>query len=249
MSATLQAEMLKQRTTSTNVGLAIALAALVLFVVGFHGLILPVSALAVRSHQQMLFGWGTALATLFAALLGAMSVTGEIRYGTIRPTFLTTPDRARVIVAKVAASALGGALLGLIAEGLAAAAGSAALSARGIPMRFDGGDYALLLAGGAAAAGVCAAIGVAIGALVRNQVATLLGITAWLLLLEPLLLGYAPSVAKFAPGAAAGALAGATATVNSSKLVAPAIGAALLALYAIVMAAAGSAATSRRDVP
>ena len=196
----------------------------------------------------MLLGWGTALATLFAALLGAISVTGEFRYGTIRPTFLTTPDRARVILAKVAASALAGVLLGAMAEGLAAAAGSAALSARGIPVRLDGGDYALLIVGGAAASGLCAAIGVALGALVRNQVATLLGITAWLLL-EPLLLGSAPSVAKFAPGAAAGALAGATATVSSSKLVAPAIGAALLVLSAIVMAAAGAAAISRRDVP
>jgi hypothetical protein len=98
-----------------------------------------------------------------------MSITGEIRHGTIRPTFLATPNRARVIAAKVAASALAGVALGLLAEALTAAIESAGLAVRGIHIALSAGDYAQLLAGGGAAAALWAAIGVGVGALVRNQ--------------------------------------------------------------------------------
>jgi len=127
------------------------------------------------------------LGTLFAALLGAMSITGEFRHGTIRPTFLTTPRRGRVVAAKVWASMLIGVAFGLIAAAVAAGVGSAALAARGVKIQLDGGDYALLLAGGAAAAGLWAAIGVGLGAVVRNQVPTVVGLCAWLLFVEGLL--------------------------------------------------------------
>lgn len=60
---------------------------------------------------------------------------------------------------------------------------------RGIDVQIDAGDYALLLAGGAAAAALWAAIGVGLGAVVRSQVPTMIGICAWLLFVESLLVG------------------------------------------------------------
>jgi len=60
----------------------------------------------------------------------------------------------------------------------------------------------------------------------------------WLLLIETTLIGNAPSAGKFAPGASAGALAGAIQTQAATNLLAPALGALLLIAYAGVLAAA-----------
>ncbi len=139
----------------------------------------------------MVLGRGEFLGVLFAALLGAMSITTEIRHGTIRPTFLVSPRRGRVIAAKVSVSVLIGAGFGLVAGAVATAAGMAALQARGIDMHLDRGDYVLLVVGSAAAAALWGAIGVGVGALVRNQVPTLVGLCAWLLFVEGLLAGLA----------------------------------------------------------
>jgi hypothetical protein len=245
--AQLRAELLKQRSIRTGLGLVGAMLALVLLAVMLHALGLSAEDLGRRDNQLTVFGRGELLGALFAALLGAVSVTAEFRHGTVRPTFLAAPRRGRVLAAKAWASVAIGAGFGLAACALAAAVGAAALRARGIEVRLDGGDYALLLAGGSAAAALWAAIGVGIGAIVRNQVPTLVGICAWLLFVEGLLVGDVASVAevgRFGPGAAAAALTG----QDPATLVAPALGLALLALYAAAAVLAGWLATVRRDV-
>lgn len=247
MRAQLRAELLKQRSTTTSLGLLAGMLGLVLFAVILHGLGLPAENVGGRSEQLMVFGRGAFLGALFAALVGAMSMTTEFRHGTIRPTFLVTPRRGRVVAAKVWASSSIGAGFGLMASALAAGVGTAALRARGIDVRLDGGDYVLLLVGGAAAAALWAAIGVGLGALLRNQVPTLVGICAWLLFVEGLLVGDiagVTDVGRFAPGALGEAISG----QDPDTLLAPAVALVLLALYAIAAAVAGSLATVRRDV-
>jgi ABC-type transport system involved in multi-copper enzyme maturation permease subunit len=248
VTAQLRAELLKQRSTGTYLGLLAALLGLVLLAVLLHGFGLPAANVDSRSEQlTMVLGWGEKLGAVFAGLLGAMSITSEIRHGTIRPTFLITPRRARVLAAKVLASLSFGAGFGLIATALAAGVGSVALGTRGIDNHLDGGDYALFVAGGTVAAALWAAIGVGIGALVRNQVPTLIGICAWLLFVEGLLVGDLTGVGdigQFAPGAAATAMSG----QDQDALLAPAVGVVLLVLYAVAATVAGALATDRRDV-
>jgi hypothetical protein len=118
---------------------------------------------------------------------------------------------------------------------------------RGIDVRLDGGDYALLIAGGTAAATLWAAIGVGVGAVVRNQVPALIGICAWLLFVEGLLagdVGWLDDVRRMLPGAAAEAISG----QEPDKLLAPVAALVLLAAYAVAAALAGVFATTRRDV-
>ena len=248
MTAQLRSELLKQRTTRTNTLLLLWMVGLVVLVVLLHVLSFGVDDLSRRDNQLKIAGLGTSIGALFASLLGAMSITSEIRHGTIRPTFLATPRRTRVIAAKVVAGALAGIGVGLLAEALTAAVEAAGLAARGIPIEIGGGDYAQLLAGGALAAALFASIGVGVGAIVRNQVAAVVGLCVWLLFIEPILLGDVPSAGKFAPGASAGAIAGAIQTQIADTLVAPAVGVLLLAAYAAIAGAAGSIATERRDV-
>jgi ABC-2 type transport system permease protein len=247
VKAQLRSELLKQRSTGTSLGLLAGMLGLVLFAVLLHSFGLPADNVDSRSEQLMIVGRGEFLGAVFAALLGALSITGEIRHGTIRPTFLVTPERGRVVAAKVWVSALVGAGFGLAASALAAGVGAAALGVRGIDVRLNEGDVALLVAGGAAAAAPWAAIGVGVGAVLRSQVPTVVGISAWLLFVEGLLAGDAAVVGdagRFAPGAAAAAISG----QDPGTLLAPALGALLLALYAVAAAAAGWVATTRRDV-
>jgi ABC-2 type transport system permease protein len=245
MRAQLRSELLKQRSTPTNLGLLAAMLGLVVIAVVLHVFSLSVAELADKNNQLMILGRGEFLGALFAALLGAMSFTAEIRHGTIRPTFLVNPWRGRVVAAKVGASTLIGGGFGLAASVIGAAAGTALLGARGVDMQLDGGDYALLIAGGTAASALWAAIGVGIGALVRNQVPTLIGVSAWLLFVEGLFGEGVMDVGRYAPGLLGMALSG----QEPDTLLAPGLSLLLLALYAAAAAAAGLVATDRRDVP
>jgi ABC-2 type transport system permease protein len=246
VKAALRAELFKQRSTRTGLALLAALLSLVAVAVLLHVVGFSAEDLASKTNQAKVFEPGTLLGGLFASLLGAMSITGEIRYGTIRPTFLVTPWRGRVVAAKVWASVLLGAGFGLAAAGVAVGVGSGALSARGIDVQLDAGDYAFMLAGGAGAAALWAAIGVGVGAVVRNQVPALVGLCAWHLFVEGLLVGDAlEDVGRLTPGAAAAALSG----QDSDTLPPLALALGLLALYAAAAALAGSRVTTRRDVP
>lgn len=246
MRALLRSELLKQRSTRTTLGLFAAMLALVLLAVLLHSL-LPAQPLRSPNNQLTILGRGEFLGALFAGLVGALSVTAEIRHGTIRPTFLVTPRRARVVWAKVWACVLTGSVFGLTAGAVAVAAGAAVFQARGIDLRLDGGDYVLLVAGATGAAALWAAIGVGVGAVVRHQVPTVVGICAWLLFVEGLLAGDLVGlgdVFKFLPGSAAAAVSG----QEPGTLLAPAPGLVLLGAYAAAAALVGALATSRRDV-
>ena len=244
----LRSELLKQRTTRTNLGLFLAMIALIAAVVLLHMVSLPAQALTGREGQLKVLGLGTTFGMIFASLLGALSITNEIRHGLIRPTFLATPKRARVIAAKAVASLIGGAGFGLFAEAIAIGVGVSGLTARSISIAPNAGDFAQLLIGGAAAAALLATIGVGVGAIVRNQVGAAIGLVVWLLFAEMTLIGSVPSIGKFLPGATAAALAGAMLEQTSTYLLAPAVGGLLIALYAAVAFGAGSIATARRDV-
>ena len=247
MSALLRAELLKQRSTRTILGFLLFMLTLILFATVLHSLGLKATSLASHDDQMHVFGWG-GIGALFAALVGAMSVTSEIRHGTIRPTFLATPRRGRVIAAKAMAGSLVGIVFGLAAEVFAIGVGSAALKIRGIPVHLDGGEIAQLIVGGGVAAALWGPLGVGLGALLRNQVAALVGLFAWLLFVEGLLFGLLPNAGRFLPGTAGSAIAGATTTGEVRPLLAPVVGALLLAFYVGAAATAGWIATTRRDI-
>jgi len=246
--AQLSSELFKQRTTRTARVLLASMVGVTVLVVCLHVFTLSSAELSQAANQPKVFGWGTTIGALFAALTGAISITAEFRHGTIRPTLLTTPHRTRVVVAKAAAAAIAGLVIGLLAAGLVAAIGSVGLSARDIPVTLDAGDFTQMLAGGAAGAALWAILGTGLGAILRGQVGAVIGLCVWLLLIENILIGNVPSAGKYAPGAGAGALAGLMPDAGSATLLAPIAGALLLVGYAGVCAAAGLAAIERRDI-
>jgi ABC-2 type transport system permease protein len=246
MTALLRAELLKQRSTRTNLGLSAAMVGLVLLAVLLHGLSLPVGNLATRRDQlKVVFGWGGLLSAMFAGLVGAMSITGEFRHGTIRPTLLVSPRRGPVLGAKLATATLTGVVYGLVAAVVAAGAGAASLAARGLTVHLHAGDYAILVAGCAAAAALWALIGVGVGAVVRSQVPTVVGLCAWLFFVETIVLGDGDllgAASRYTPGGLA------KAAIGQEPKVAPLLAVALLAVYAGFVALAGCVSTTRRDI-
>jgi ABC-2 type transport system permease protein len=239
-----KAELLKVRSTRTTLGLVVGMIALTLLIVLLSGLLTHADGLSSKQDQLTLFGNG-GVALIFSALAGVLLITSEYRYGTIRPTFLFTPQRSSVLFAKFTAGLLAGLVFGAAAIGLALGIGSLILTARGIPSALDGGEITLLVTGGLAGIALRAAFGVGLGAIVRNQVGAVIGLLAWDFVINGLLFGLAPSVGRFMPTTAANALMG----LKTRHLLSPAAGGAVLFAWTLALALAGVALTLRRDVP
>jgi ABC-2 type transport system permease protein len=180
-----------------------------------------------------------------ALLLGILGMTGEFRHQTITQTFLVTPDRGRVVAAKLVAYPLAGIALTLIILAFTAAVATGWLAAKGITPSLLDARLGRVLLGAVLAAGLCGLVGVGVAALVRNQVAALVGVAVWVLLVEGLLMSllHAPSLGKWLPSAAAAAL-----TNPGGGQLSRVAGSLLLAGYALALAAAGTRLVVRRDI-
>lgn len=245
MNDQVRAELLKQRTTSTTLALLGGMVGLVVLAIGLHLLTPSASELMSRGDQLLAFEVGTRVGMLFAALVGALAITAEFRYGTIHPTFLVAPRRTPVVAAKLVVSGLFGFVFGVLAEALMSGATTAALGARGITVELTEGDVVRLLVGGSAAAALWAVIGLGVGALVRNQIPTLVGLCAWLLLVEHL---FPAEAARYLPGWAGLALAVDASTTRLADSV-PGVPTALVVLAAVALVAgiAGWRSMVQRD--
>jgi ABC-2 type transport system permease protein len=186
-----------------------------------------------------------------ALLLGILGMTGEFRHHTITQTFLVTPDRGRVVAAKLVAYPLAGIALALATLAVTAAVAAGWLAAKGITPSslLDarlGRALGHVLLGAVLAAGLCGLVGVGVAALVRNQVAALVGTLVWVLVVEGLLMSLlnAPSLGKWLPSAAAKAAITSPGGAQLSRWG----GTLLLAAYALAFALVGTRLVVRRDI-
>ena len=185
----------------------------------------------------------------FVFVLGVLVVTTEFRHGTAATTFTVANNRDAVLVAKLATGALAALAFALIAVGITLSA-VPILAARD-DVVFDGVPWGRL-AGSALALGFYGALGVAVGAVFRNQVAALVVSLVYMLALEPAFSGIVdaldhPAYARYLVGSAAAALAGDASDSSSADFLPPWGGALLLAAYVLVFLALGMV-VMRRDV-
>jgi ABC-2 type transport system permease protein len=180
-----------------------------------------------------------------ALLLGILSITGELRHHTITQTFLTTPDRGRVVAAKLAAYALAGIAVAVLSLAVTAAVALPWMEAKGLSVSVLDGELGRVLGGTLLAAGLCGLVGVGVGALLRNQVAALVGVLVWVLVVEGLLVNLlnVPGLGKWLPSAAAAAL-----TNPSAGHLSQWAGGLLFAAYGLAFAVVGTRFVIRRDV-
>jgi ABC-2 type transport system permease protein len=246
MTAQVRSELRKLTTTRTNAGLLIAMIGLVLFGV-VAGAFSSETDLSLLESQKDLIGNG-AFAAVFGALIGVMAMTSEFRHGTIRATFVVTPARTRVVVAKALSATFAGAGFGGLGASLAIMAGLTMIRARGFAVALGSDDLVRLVLGTTLMSAIWGAFGVGLGAVVRNQVAAIVGLFAWVFVIEIVLLQYLPGLARYAPGAAGTALTGDTVGDSHVQLVSAPAGGLLLAAYAAMFLVAGALVTGHRDV-
>jgi ABC-2 type transport system permease protein len=248
MSHALSAELFKLRTTRTSWGVTLGAIALVVIISLIAALTATFTNGAADESPGSDLMQISGLVQIFALVLGILSVSTEFRHGTITPSLLAIPDRARLVLAKFVTALVAGALLGLAAAALCAVIVLPLLSSRDIATELDSGEVIELVAGNTAACALYAAIGIGLGALIRNQVGAIIGALGWIFLIEPLLTlipGFEDFIARWFPTGAANALAG-TATNSDALDQIPA--GLLLLLYTCLFVAAGLFVLRDRDV-
>jgi ABC-2 type transport system permease protein len=189
----LRAELLKLRTTRTFLALVAAALGLSLLVV------VLAAALAKNATEDDVHDLFTSdFSGLFIVLLGVTGMAGEWRHRTITSTVLAAPDRIKLLGAKVASYAIAGAVLSFVVTVALMVAGTIVLAARDQPT-LGIVDLADILWRNLATAAYFGALGVCVGALVRNQVIGIVGLLVFGLAVEPALFALTDNVAKFLP--------------------------------------------------
>jgi len=248
MNQLVRTELLKQRTTRVPLaGICAApiAAALITFA------ILTLSGkdgndpLGPDSLVQII-GAPAGVITVIAVLLGVLGMAGEYRHHTITTTFLATPRRRDVVIAKIIAHALIGAVMGLLALTVSAAIAVPWLLSSGIDVPLNG-DLVLVAAGLIVSTALYGALGVSIGAIVRNQTTAAAVVLVWLLAIEGFIgdLFHDTSFVEWLPAAAGRALV--HIGPNADGLGAPAA-AGVFAVYVAGFAFAGIRLTLDRDI-
>lgn len=238
------AELLKLRTTRASwmyLGSALALVPLSVALAVTAGNDPLDSAAGVRNVFA-----AASSGSLMLLVLGILVMAGEFRHGTATSTFLITPDRRRVVSAKLAAAVLVGVALSLAAAVITLAIALPWLRSEGVDLSSYRPEIVTSLSGSIAATALAALVGVGLGALITSQTLAMSIALIWSQVVEGLLVAFVPAVGRWMPGGAAGALSG-VATPNGGLL--PSWAAAIvLLLYGLAFAGAGAAALPRRDL-
>ena len=236
------AELLKIRTTRTFWGITAGAVGLVLLIVVLS-LSLDDSLNTETNVHDLLSVAG--FSGLLALVLGVVVGAGEYRHGTIAWTLLVTPRRLRAVSAQVLACGLAGIVIGLTAFVLATAVAIPWLSAKDAPLP-PVSELLELVAGVVAYAGLAAALGAGLGALLRNQVAGVVIVLVGLFVVDPTLAALDESLAAFTLSGLGAAINGAG--DDSSDLLAPVTAGLVWALYALLFAALAAIRTAKRDI-
>jgi len=190
---------------------------------------------------------------VFALIIGILMITSEFKHGTAIATFLVTPKRNRVLIAKIVTGAITGLFVQLVAFLAAVAAAAAYLATQ--PNAADPTTSKLIsiLIAALLSGAVLGIVGIGIGALIKNQAIAVTGSLIWLFLVEPLLITFAPAIGKYLiSGAITGMLnldiGPNNFNFNSEEFLSPGISTLLLLSYAIIFAFIAAKMTLKRDI-
>lgn len=247
MNRLVRTELLKQRTTRVPLA-GVCAAPVVAGLLTFA--ILSLSGkdgndpLGPDSMRQVV-GAPADVITVIAVMLGVLGMAGEFRHQTITTTFLATPRRREVVVAKLIAHSLTGAVMGLLSVAVSCAIAVPWLLARGVDIRLDD-ETARAAVGLLVATALYGSLGVSIGAVIRNQTTAAAAVLVWLLAVEGIIgdLLHDASIVEWLPAAAGRALV----HVDSGSGLGAPTAAGTFVLYVAGFALAGIRLTQNRDI-
>jgi ABC-2 type transport system permease protein len=198
--------------------------------------------------QRQLFSSAGGSAAVFTIVLGIIAVTGEFRHQTVTPTFLATPRRGQVVIAKMIAYAIAGVGYGIVTVLAALAIALPWLAAKDIDVSLTGNGLPQTLFGTLVGLAIYTVVGVGLGALIRNQIAAVVGALVYLFVIEGLIsaLPKVRDAYKFLPG---GAFNGLLDNFQPNvDFLPPWQAGVLLVGYGLVFAVLGTWLAIRRDV-
>jgi ABC-2 type transport system permease protein len=262
MSGLVRAELRKLFTTRAWWGMLIGV---VIVSLAFAGLIAAVSGgdsgdssglsdLNDPATVRTIYTSGIGLTYLFSLAAGVLAMAGEWRHQTISATFLASPHRARVVVAKIAGLVVLGGLYGAVSMVCGIGLGAPIVAARGGTTHLLDGGVPRSAALAVLAVALWALFGLGIATLIRNQVAALLISVGVAWIVQPILgLVIAdalnrPGIAAYLPSEATSAMLSPSTGSSASDLLPWWGGALVMLAYAAVFAAVGASLTLRRDV-
>lgn len=259
MTRLIRSEALKLRTTRLWWGLLLGVVGLValnvlpsaLFAGQDFGAGVPASpGLDEIAGLTAVYGAGYQSGYLIVLVLGIIIGAADARHGTATQTFLATPARGRVIVAKMTVSAVAGLLYGVVAQVTTVAAAAPVILARGAQLQLGEGAVVRSLALGIAGIALWGVVGVALGVLLRNQVAAILVAVVYtfigdFLIAGGLSLADLEGAAPYTPNNASAAVVGG---FTGFPLLEWWVGLLVLLAYGLVIAFAGWAIGRRRDI-
>jgi len=196
-------------------------------------------ATAADQQSLMAFAFNAMLGT---ALFGAIAAAREYGHNTVVPTFLTTPRRARAVLAQLTAVVIGGGLLGLLGEALIIGGVALALPSTEYGWMVSAGTVSQLLASSTFAGAIGAVLGAGLGTLIRNLGGAVTVVMMTLFVIPPLIVQLVSDAASWIPPALGTVISGVSTDVSLWAALAALLGCAL------VPAAAGLLAVQRRDV-
>ena len=218
---------------------------------------------------------------LLALVLGILIITGEYRHKTITPTFLAEPRRGRVVTSKLVVGFGGGVALGVLTmvTGLIIGFVDVAVKVHSCVTSFTKGgvnqgmsqamcnaqhglyfvanthdmwhDWSRIAPGVILGTGLFAIYGLGLGALLKNQVVSIVVGLGFTLVVEAIIGAIWPTIGEYLPGQAATALEDAAPSTfggSPAHLVPWWGGALLLVVYGVVLAVVGTLTTLRSDV-
>jgi ABC-2 type transport system permease protein len=239
MTAVLESELLKLRTTRTALGFASFGVLLVLLVVvagtlGGHPHTIP--------DKRAILSVGDALAPLLL-MFGVVGATSEYRHRTVAAGALIVPSRLRLSAGRMIAYGLAGLAVGALMLCVSFIVGLPLLNGESGPS-LGGGDYARAVAGTLISCGLAAMLGVAVGVLIANQVPAVITTLVFVFVAEPLIGQLSQNVHKFLPARALGAVAGA----NNHHQLAFGGAVAMIVLWTAVALTSAALIDRRRDI-
>jgi ABC-2 type transport system permease protein len=252
MTRSLRTELLKLRTIRLPLGLLAVAAGLTALITllgaaraGGPGHMAPPPLYTTAGLTDLLTR--TWFGMLLAAVFGVTVASGEFRHGTATATYLATPHRTRVLVAKAIVAAGAGLLFGLVAAALTTGISLAFVAAKGYHVALAWATIARFAAGATLGAGLLAAAGVGLGSLLRGQLGAIITVFVWAVVVEQVIGGLFDTAQPYLPFTAATTMAGAQLGGGITPL--PfAAAAAVVAGVAALLSAVGARTTLPRDV-
>jgi ABC-2 type transport system permease protein len=242
MNDLVAAEWLKLRTTRLLFGTIPAAVALSLAAVA--GMVLSSHSPELETAEGVRRVFSVAGAGAIVLLVvGILIAAGEYRHGSAADTFLTTPQRSRVLIAKLTVAAGVGAGVGAVTAVACVAAAALIYRQESATLAVGAADVVLTVPATVVYTALFAVVGVALGALVRNQVAAVAGALAWLAIVEHTLVNLVPSIGRWLPVGAGQAIV----RTPIDGLLSPPAGIAVLTAYAVALSVTAIRVERSRD--